>query len=256
MTSCVKEIENVVVEETSEEVIETTQKIVSTIKAHEETEDSKIRISNFDDFESLLSEAEVNKGTESEIVEETTEETKKTEEIEETKHRVVLDENYVKSDTYDNKSKYKYESTTAPVADYSIQLTDWNYGMTPIDWVFIEPDVQLISNNKPNSSSLFGYKMKASSGLKGCFVPIYSKCDSLGSDYDGRIYCIQDYTKSGPEDMLYGKGIASLTYEGHRVIDILGDKYNVVEISPNVARIGGTYINAIYVDELDEILGK
>ena len=56
LTSCVKEIDSVVVEEMSEEVVETTRKLVSTIKAHEETETtSKLKISNFDDFFHVIS---------------------------------------------------------------------------------------------------------------------------------------------------------------------------------------------------------
>ena len=42
----------------------------------------------------------------------------------------------------------------------------WQYGMTPCEWVYIEPGIALISNYRPNSSAHYSIKAKVSSGLK------------------------------------------------------------------------------------------
>lgn len=245
LTSCAKQLDDYdvkkMVKESRElETMKTTERPISTIKTHEETEEVKIVIS-------------VEESTEEEKTEEIKEELETTESVEK---KTTLDDNFVKLTTYNNKSSEKTISVTAPVEQNAIVLSSWGYGMTPLEWVFVEPNNQLISNNKPNSSLLFAYKTGASSGSKGCFIPVFSRCDSLGSDYEGRVYCTDDYTKSAPEAMLWGNKFTDMVYDGHRVIDILADKYEINENDGHIAKVGDTYVNVVYVSELDEILGK
>lgn len=255
LSSCAKQIDDsdvkkMVKESRELETIQTTKRPIATIKAHEDVEESKIVIP--------VEESTKEETTETENVEEVIASLSEVAVIEEqaNERKVVLDDNFVKLTTYDNKSFEKTLSKTAPVEQNAIVLSSWRYGMTPLEWIFIEPNNQLISNNKPNSSITFAYKLGASSGSKGCFIPIFAKCDCLGSDYDGRVYCTEDYTKSMPEEMLWGNKFTDLVYEGHRVIDILADKYVINENGGNIAKVGDTYVNVVYVSELDEILGK
>lgn len=259
LTSCVKEIDDLdvkkMVKESRElEKVATTERPTSTIKIHDKFDETKIVIP----VEEETTEEETIKAESiEELVEEkATNSTIEENEVTQERKQVALDDNFVKLKTYSNKSSAKFISVNPPVYQNAIDLSSWGYGMTPLEWIFVEPNNQLISNNKPNSSPLFAYKSGASSGSKGCFIPVFSRCDSLGSDYEGRVYAVDDYTKSTPENMLWANKFTDMVYEGHRVIDILADKYEVDENDEHIAKVDNTYINVVYVSELDDILGK
>ena len=65
----------------------------------------------------------------------------------------------------------------------------WVYGRTPVSWIYVEPNKQIISNWKPHQSKQFAASQNVSSGSKGCFLPILSNTNDTGSDYEGRFLC-------------------------------------------------------------------
>lgn len=204
--------------------------------------------------ESIVNETTTTKEetTTEKIVETTVEETTETvEKVEETINPVIYFDG-----EYKNVSSDKVRSVNAPTSESgnSIDLGSWGYGITPIRWVYVDPNIQIISNTTPNGSTKFGYKMQVSSGKSGCYMPIYTRCDTLGSDFDGRLYCFEDYKKSKPEDMLWTGSFNELKFGELNVIDILKLKYNIEEVTNNLVKANGTYVNVVYVSELEEIL--
>ena len=157
--------------------------------------------------------------------------------------------------SFSNVSKATYQSMSVPLSEKNvIDLKAWNYGMTPIEWVYVAPNTQIISNNKPNTSPKFAYKRQVSSGEKGCYIPIFSRCESIGSDYDGRFYCFEDYTKKKPEEMTFSNKFADLMYGDYNVKDLLAKKYELTELTESVVMADDVYINVIYVTDLDKII--
>lgn len=136
----------------------------------------------------------------------------------------------------------------------NIDTTLWEYGRTPCDWVYIEPGIQLVSNYKPNTSKLYSVKSKISSGLKGCFIPIFSRTDTMSNEYDGRFYCFEDYSKEKPEKMFFNTTLNGVMYKGLKVADILKMMPGVTEINNSIYQVNGQYINVIYATDLDKIL--
>ena len=156
---------------------------------------------------------------------------------------------------YSNIAKEKHQTLAAPSSEKNvIDLKSWEYGRTPIIWIYVAPNTQIICNNSPNRSQNFGYKVGASSGSKGCYMTIFSKGESYGADWDGRFYCFEDYKKSNPEDMKFDTKFADLKYGDYNIKELLSKKYQLEDISDGVVKANGTYVNVIYVSELDEII--
>ena len=130
----------------------------------------------------------------------------------------------------------------------------WQYGMTPCEWVYIEPGIALISNYRPNSSAHYSIKAKVSSGLKGCYVPVFTKTDMLGNDFDARLYVFEDYSKEVPSNMLFSNTLSSLKYKDRTIEEILMSKMNLTKTDNGLLREGSNYINIIYVTDLDKLL--
>ena len=161
------------------------------------------------------------------------------------------------SAVYTNIAKEKYQSQSAPISEANVINTKaWEYGRTPITWIYVAPNTQIISNTSPNRSSNFAYKLSASSGSKGCYMTIFSKGECKGADWDGRFYCFEDYKKSTPEDMKFDTKFADLKYGEYSVKDLLSKRYKLEDISDGVVKANGTYINVIYVTELDDIINS
>ena len=206
--------------------------------------------------------------TTEETVEETTEETiESSETTDNIQNTNESDETEVESSEefeplkteYDNTTKEQFQSLNVPSKERNvIYIDEWEYGRTPLEWIYVKPNTQIICNNTPNNSVNFSYKKKATSGSKGCFIPIFIESNSFGSDYDGRFYSMYDYTKYEPEDMTWSdtKTFESLIYEGHQVKEILSKKYDLQRVTRNLMKVGDTFINVVYVDELDEIIEK
>lgn len=141
-----------------------------------------------------------------------------------------------------------YHGTNDVDTDY------WTYGMTPCEWVYIEPGVQIISNYKPNSSPKYSVKNKVSSGLKGCYIPIFGKTDMMSNEFDGRFYCFEDYKKIEPENMLFDNSLHVLKYRNMPVEDILRMGFDITKTQNGLLKVGNSYINIVYVTDLDKIL--
>ena len=156
---------------------------------------------------------------------------------------------------YSNIAKEKHQSSSVPSSEKNvIDLSAWEYGKTPIEWIFVAPNTQIISNNSPNRSANFGYKLSASSGAKGCYMTIFSRGKSHGADWDGRFYCFEDYKKTAPEDMKFDTKFADLKYGDYKIKELLSKRYKIEEVSDGVIKANGTYVNVIYVSELDDII--
>lgn len=140
------------------------------------------------------------------------------------------------------------------VVDYS--KDNWTYGMTPCEWVYIKPGVQLISNTKPGSSKKFpaAGKNRVSSGKKGCYVPIFCQSDALAPEYEGRVYVMEDYTKIMPEDMPFSNSLYTLKYQGKPIEEILMSAYPLTRMQNGVLASEEGYVNVVYVNDLDKIL--
>ena len=157
--------------------------------------------------------------------------------------------------TFSNVSKSTYQSVLAPISEANvINLNSWKYGMVPITWIYVAPNTQIISNYKPNTSAKFAYKLKVSSGEKGCYIPVFSKCECVGKDYEGRFYCFEDYTKKSPEELTFGNKFRDLMYGNYNVQELLAKKYEITELSKGVVMADDVYVNVVYVTELDDII--
>ena len=191
---------------------------------------------------------EDNEQDESEEVENSYEESLETESEKTEKEKLLY---------YSNYEKTKYKSPNCPVTenDY-IDLEKWEYGTTPLEWIYVVPNTQIIANNRPNSSKKFSYKSNASSGSKGCYVPIFNNSISHGIDYEGRFYSIEDYDKFEPEEMKFKNKFSDLKYGDYNIKELLEKKYEVESVTSGIAKIGDVYINVIYAEELDEIIEK
>lgn len=169
-------------------------------------------------------------------------------------------ENETKADLeYDNTATEKYRSEAVPLREKNVvEINAWEYGKTPLEWIYVKPNTQIICNNTPNNSVNFSYKKQASSGSKGCFMPIFIKSNSVGDDYDGRLYSIYDYTKREPKEMLWSDTATfeSLVYRDYQVKELLEKKYDVERVTRNIMKVKDTYVNIVYVTELDEIIDK
>lgn len=160
---------------------------------------------------------------------------------------------------YKNTTKMKYKSSTAPtISDGSaIDINTkgrWEYGRTPLEWIYVAANYQIICNNRPNSSTHFSYKAQASTGELGCYIPIFTNSESHGADYEGRFYSIEDYTKYPPEEMRFNNKFENLLYGDYKLIDLLKEKYEIGKISNGIWAANGEYINVVYVSELEEII--
>ena len=158
---------------------------------------------------------------------------------------------------YSNVAKEKFKSSNVPSKDKeSVELSGWEYGKTPIEWIYVMPNTQIICNNSPNRSTNFSYKMAASSGSKGCYMTIFSRGECLGSDWDGRFYSFEDYTKVRPEEMRFSNKFEELKYGEYNVKELLEKKYNIDQVTAGVVKANGYYINVVYISELDEIIAS
>lgn len=158
---------------------------------------------------------------------------------------------------YSNIAKEKHQTLAAPFSEKNvIDLKSWEYGRTPIAWVYVAPNTQIISNNSPNRSANFGYKVGASSGSKGCYMTIFSKGECKGTDWDGRLYCFEDYKKYTPEEMKFDTKFADLKYGDYNVKELLSKRYKLEDITDGVIKANGTYVNVVYVSELDDIIAS
>ena len=156
---------------------------------------------------------------------------------------------------YTNIAKEKHQSLAVPSSEKNvIDLSGWEYGRTPITWIYVAPNTQIISNNSPNRSANFGYKLSASSGEKGCYMTIFSKGESRGADWDGRFYCFEDYKKTSPEEMKFDTKFSDLKYGDYNVKELLSKRYKIEDVSDGIVKANGTYVNVIYVSELDDII--
>ena len=195
-----------------------------------------------------------------EISSELTEETKESivDESDETEESKLVSSNeLVFNNPYSNVSKEKYQSKNIALSKGgSVELYDWEYGRTPITWVYVLPNTQLISNNSPNMSPHFSYKVGATSGSKGCYMSIFSKCDTKGDDWDGRLYSVEDYTKSAPENLDFDPIFDKLTYGEHNVKELLSKRYNIEDVTQGLIKANGEYVNIIYISELDDIIAN
>lgn len=137
-----------------------------------------------------------------------------------------------------------------------IDTSFWVYGMTPCEWVYIEPNIQIISNYKPNTSENYSIKSRVSSGVQGCFMPVFCKCEMLSNEYDGRFYCFSDYKKYTPEEMLFVNNLGAVTYKNLSIEEILRKKYDLTKTENGLLKQGDAYINIVYVTDLNRILSE
>lgn len=178
-------------------------------------------------------------------------------EIENEDSIVTKSDDLIFSNPYSNYSKEKYQSKSIPLSKGgSVELYDWEYGRTPITWVYVLPNTQLISNNSPNLSHHFSYKVGATSGSKGCYMSIFSKGESKGDDWDGRLYTVEDYTKSDPMNLDFDPIFDKLTYGEHNVKELLSKRYNIEDVTPGLIKANGVYVNIVYISELDDIIAN
>lgn len=141
--------------------------------------------------------------------------------------------------------------------EINVNLTDsWKYGRTPCEWVFVEPNIQLVSNYRPNSSAKYSIKKRVSSGSKGCYIPVFSETEMKGDTYEARFFVYEDYSKTKPDDMEFSNTLDSLTYEGKSVEEILKSKMKLSETKNGLLVDEGIYINIVYVTDLDRILAS
>ena len=199
---------------------------------------------------SNVSEGET-KESESAFIEESSDENETTSETKE----IVSKKALKISNAYSNASMEKHRTEELEhTAALSIDLHSWEYGRTPITWVFVAPNTQIISNNSPNMSPNFAYKVGASSGSKGCYMSIFSKGESKGTDWDGRLYLVEDYKKTAPENLDFDPIFDKLTYGEHNVKELLSKRYELEDVTPGLVKANGAYVNVIYVSELDDII--
>ena len=131
---------------------------------------------------------------------------------------------------------------------------EWTYGMSPVEWVYIPPNVQLISNYRPNSSKNYAIKSCVMSGERGCYMPVLSKTEMLSNDYDGRLYCFDDYTKIPPTEFRFKNTLNDLRYSEMSIEEILRNAFELTKTSNGLLKVGNSYINVVYVSDLDNII--
>ncbi len=170
---------------------------------------------------------------------------------------VINSNELVSGNPYSNLSKEKYQSKNITLSKGgAVELYDWEYGRTPITWVYVLPNTQIISNNSPNKSPHFSYKVGATSGSKGCYMSIFSKGECKGDDWDGRLYTAEDYSKTKPENLDFEPIFDKLTYGEHNVKELLSKRYNIEDVTPGLVKANGVYVNVIYISELDDIIAN
>lgn len=170
---------------------------------------------------------------------------------------IVSKKALISNNPYSNYSTSKYYTSSLPVSkakDVNLNNGVWQYGRTPITWVFVKPNTQIISNNSPNMSKAFSYKVGASSGPKGCYMSIFSKGESFGDDWDGRLYTVEDYTKTPPERLDFDPIFDTLKYGDYNIKELLEKRYKIEEVNEGLVKANDVYVNIIYVSELDEII--
>ena len=205
------------------------------------------------DLESDL-EPEVDISEENEETDEEGIETKASEESEETVSESE-EANGVSSDIVD--TIYEEDDRTFHGnLDIDTSKDVWVYGRTPCEWIYVEPNIQLISNYKPNGSAHYSVKSKVSSGLKGCYVPVFIKTDMLGNEYDGRVYIFEDYSKSTPDNMLFSNTLNAVKYKGQSVESILRKKMTLEKTANGLLKANGQFVNVVYLTDLDKILNE
>lgn len=179
-------------------------------------------------------------------------------EIETDINMIEMNEQDNKNYVYSNVSKYEFQSENAPCSEKDvIDLNLWEYGKTPAEWVYVMPNIQIVSNISPNKSKKFGYKQKASSGPKGCYMIAFTNCDiTKGEDYDGRFYSLEDYTKVPIDEIRFANKFEDLVYSDYKVLDLLKKRYEMIDISKGIYMAGDVYVNIVYIDELDDIIAK
>ena len=235
---------------TKERIVETTE---------ETTTEKETIIEETTEEESTDEGTTVNKSTKSEAVEESTTENETETEKEESSESEEETTEIIKDLEYDNRAREKHMSYSVPSKEKNVvDIKEWEYGMTPLEWIYVKPNTQIICNNTPNNSVNFSYKKQASSGSKGCFMPVFIKCNVVGDDYDGRMYSMYDYTKYEPEDMLWSdtETFEALVYKDYQVKELLAKKYEVERVTRNLIKVKDTFVNVVYIDELDEIIDK
>ena len=174
-----------------------------------------------------------------------------------TSNEIVNKQALINNNPYSNISKEKHVSELVPhTKANAVDLYGWEYGRTPITWVYVAPNTQIISNNSPNMSRAFSYKAGASSGSKGCYMSIFSKGECLGTDWDGRLYTVEDYKKSEPENLDFEPIFDKLAYGEHNVKELLSKRYTLEDVTSGLIKANGEYVNVIYVSELDEIIAS
>lgn len=129
----------------------------------------------------------------------------------------------------------------------------WNYGRTPIEWVFVEANKQLVSNYKPNGSKKYAITENVSSGERGCFAPILSGTENYGDKYEGRFFCFDDTTKD-PTNLPFTNKIAEMYYDGRPVGEILGKVMDITYTQYGIIETKNGLLNVIYATDLDEII--
>ena len=131
---------------------------------------------------------------------------------------------------------------------------EWTYGMSPVEWVYIPPNVQIVSNYKPNSSNDYSIRARKMSGERGCYMPVLSKTEMLSNDYDGRLYCFDDYKKIPPTEFRFKNSLNDLKYSEMTIEEILSKAYDLTKTSNGLLKIGDSFINVVYVTVLDDII--
>ena len=156
------------------------------------------------------------------------------------------------------------DMTPAPYIDPAVikaQLTEdvktgyWTYGKSPITWVYVRPNTKLVSNYRPNGSPNFSINSNATSGDKGCFLPILTGTENASEYYEGRFFVFGD-SSHDPNSFRYINSLSDLVYKNVKVDEILRKKYDIVKNTNGLLETNGTYINIVYVQELDSIINE
>lgn len=202
-------------------------------------------------FDELFNETEESRDEELELLDESGETESAT--IEESQDESVAESETSISDVFDLVVENDDRVYHGEVA-IDMENISWRYGMTPCEWVYIEPGIQLVSNYRPNTSALFSVNSKVSSGLKGCYIPVFTRTDMMSNDYDGRFYVFSDYQKETPDNMLFNNSLANIYYKGQSVEEILMRYMNLTKTSNGLLKNGDEYINIVYVTDLDKFI--
>ena len=76
----------------------------------------------------------------------------------------------------------------------------------------------------------------------------------MSNEFDGRFYCFEDYKKIEPENMLFDNSLHVLKYRDMPVEDILRMGFDITKTQNGLLKVGNSYINIVYVTDLDKIL--